>query len=191
MILTILLSKDWQIYQRKFSSWIPAKIIHKGQQFLQHFISMSWGYLKAQLIVTSVTVVVLIIGFYLVKIDGAFTLGVAFGLVDFIPIIGVGLLLWPWIMYCLVTGQFVIAIELSIIYLIIVGLRQFLEPKLVSEQIGVSALFVISIGYLCFLLFGLLGVLLTPVMLITIQSIKRSQLDLLIFNYIRYGKQSY
>lgn len=191
MILTILLSKDWETYQQRLSSWVPEKIIHKGQQFLQYFISMSWGYLKAQLIVTSVTIVVLIIGFYFLKIDGAFTLGIAFGLIDFIPIIGVGLLLWPWIIYCLVTGQFIIAIELSIIYLIIVGLRQFLEPKLVSEQIGMSALFVISIGYLSFLLFGLLGVLLTPIMLITIQSIKRSQLDQLIFDYIRYGKQFY
>lgn len=191
MILTILLSKDWETYHRRLSSWMPDKIKQKGQQFLHHFISMSCGYLKAQLIVTSVTVVVLMIGFYLLKIDGAFSLGIAFGLIDFIPIIGVGLLLWPWIIYCLVTGQFIIAIELSIIYLIIVGLRQFLEPKLVSEQIGMNALFVISIGYLCFLLFGLTGVLLTPIMLITIQSIKRSKLDLLIFDYIRYGKQLY
>ena len=191
IILTILLSKDWDIYQQKLSNCIPGKIIQKGHQFLQHFISISWRYLKAQLIVTSLTTVVLIIVFFLLKIDGAFTLGIAFGLIDFIPIIGVGLLLWPWIIYCLVTGQFIIAIELSIIYLIIVGVRQFLEPKLVSEQIGMSALFVISIGYLCFLLFGLLGILLTPMMLITIQSIKLSQLDQLILDYIRYGKHLY
>lgn len=188
MILTILLCKDWKTYQQRLTNWIPGKIIKISRQFFQHFIKVSWGYLKAQLIVTSVTIVVLIISFYLLKIDRAFALGLVIGLIDFIPIIGVGLLLWPWIIYCLITRQFIIATELSIIYLIIVGIRQFLEPKLISEQIGMNALFVISIGYLCFLSFGLLGVLFTPVMLITIQAIKHSQLDQMIYHYIRFGR---
>lgn len=188
MILTILLCKDWKTYQQGLTNWIPGKMIKISRQFFQHFIKVSWGYLKAQLIVTSLTIVVLIISFYFLKIDRAFALGLIIGLIDFIPVIGVGLLLWPWIIYCLITRQFIIATELSIIYLIIVGIRQFLEPKLISEQIGMNALFVISIGYLCFLSFGLLGVLFTPVMLITIQAIKHSQLDQRIYHYIRFGR---
>lgn len=188
MILTILLCKDWKTYQQRLVNWLPKKISQISRLFFRYFIKISWGYIKAQLIVTSVTIVVLIIGFYFIKIDRAFTLGLVIGLIDFIPIIGVGLLLWPWIIYCLITRQFIIATELSIIYLIIVGIRQFLEPKLISEQIGMNALFVISIGYLCFLSFGLLGVLFTPVMLITIQAIKHSQLDQMIYHYIRFGR---
>ncbi|GAA4078099.1 AI-2E family transporter [Amphibacillus indicireducens] len=187
-ILTILLCKDWKAYQQRLVNWLPKKISQISRLFCRYFIKISWGYIKAQLIVTSVTIVVLIIGFYFLKIDRAFTLGIVVGLIDFIPIIGVGLLLWPWIIYCLITRQFIIAIELSIIYLIIVGVRQFLEPKLVSEQIGMNALFVISIGYLCFLSFGLFGVLFTPIMLITIQAIKLSQLDQMVYRYIRFGR---
>ena len=190
MILTILLCKDWKTYQQRLVNWLPKKISQISRLFFRYFIIISWGYIKAQLFVTSVTIVVLIIGFYFIKIDRAFTLGLVIGLIDFIPIIGVGLLLWPWIIYCLITRQFIITIELSIIYLIIIGVRQFLEPKLVSEQIGMNALFVISIGYFCFLCFGLFGVLFTPIMLITIQAIKRSQLDQMVYHYIRFGKAS-
>src|SRR5699024_8681684 len=69
MIMTILLCKDWKTYQQRLTNWIPRKIIKISRQFFQHFIKVSWGYLKAQLIVTSVTIVVLIISFYLLKID--------------------------------------------------------------------------------------------------------------------------
>lgn len=188
IILTILLCKDWEKYKYYLTKWLTKKAVNKTSEFSRHFFSMGWGYIKAQLLVCLATTIVLIIGFYFINIDRAFGVGVAFGLIDFIPIIGVGILLWPWIIYCLVTSQFIVAIELAVIYIIIVCLRQFLEPKLVSEQIGMNSFFIISIGYLCILYFGLWGILYTPIVLITIQSIKRSQLDQIVYRYIVNGQ---
>lgn len=188
LILTVLLSKDWHLYIKKIKQLLPDRSIEKIVEVHKHFVSIGWGYLKAQLIVSAMTTFVLIIGFYLLEIDNALALAITFGLIDLIPLIGVGLILWPWMIFSLITGGFMLTIKLSIIYMIIVCIRQFLEPRLVSRQVGTNSLFVIALGYLAYSLFGIFGILLTPLTLISIQTIKASKLDQIILNYIRFGK---
>ncbi|WP_440896088.1 AI-2E family transporter [Amphibacillus sp. Q70] len=189
LILTVLLSKDWQVYLEKVSQSLPQSSIKKIAEVRKHFINIGWGYLKAQLIVSSVTTLILLIGFNLLKIENALALAFTFGLIDLVPLIGVGLLLWPWMIYSLITGGFILTIKLSVIYIIIVCVRQLLEPRLVSKQIGSNSLFVIGIGYLCYSLFGIFGLLFTPLILISVQTIKASELDQIMLHYIRFGKQ--
>ena len=190
LILIVLLSKDWQMYQQIGARFIPKHIKEKLLDIYQHFTRISLGYLKVELILSGVTSFILIVGFYMLNIENGVSLGLTFGLVDLIPIIGVGLLLWPWILYTLLTSSYTLTIGLSIIYIVIVCLRQFLEPKLISKQIGMNAFFIICIGYLCFLFFGIVGVLLTPFVLVSIQTMKESQMDQIILDYIRYGKDA-
>lgn len=189
LMLTILLSKDWKVYLGKVAQFVPESSIKKIAEVRKHFITIGWGYLKAQLIVSGVTTFILLIGFNILGIENPLTLALTFGLIDLVPLIGVGLLLWPWMIYSLITGGFILTIKLSVIYIIIVCLRQFLEPRLVSKQIGSNSLFVIGLGYLCYSLFGIFGLLFTPLVLISVQTIKASQLDQIILNYIRFGKQ--
>ena len=191
LILTILLSKDWHIYVSKLGRVIPEKTIKKASEVRRTFAQIGWGYLKVELIVSSATTFILMIGFYLLEIESPFILALSFGLIDLIPLIGVGLMLWPWMFYSLITGNFLLTIYLSIMYIIIVCIRQFLEPRLVSKQTGTNSLFVIALGYLCYLSFGIYGVLFTPIVLISIQTIKSCKLDQIIFNYIRFGKQAH
>lgn len=190
LILIVLLSKDWQKYQQVGARFIPKHVKEKLLDIYQHFTRISIGYLKVELIISGVTSLILIVGFYLLNIENGVSLGLTFGLVDLIPIIGVGLLLWPWILYTLLTGSYTLTIGLSIIYIVIVCLRQFLEPKLISKQIGMNAFFIICLGYLCFLFFGMVGVLFTPIVLVSIQTMKESQMDQIMLDYIRYGKDA-
>lgn len=189
LVLIVLLCKDWQKYQQTIKKILPNKLTDKIRDVVHHFIWISWTYLKVELIVSGVTTIILMIGFFLFGVEKAFFLGIALGLIDLIPIIGVGLLLWPWILYTLLTGSYSLTIGLSSLYIIIVCLRQFLEPKLISKKIGVNSFFVISLGYICFLFFGFYSLIITPLALISIQTIKESQLDQFILSYIRYGHE--
>jgi len=189
LVLIVLLCKDWQKYQQTIKKILPNKLTDKIRDVVHHFIWISWTYLKVELIVSGVTTIILMIGFFLFGVEKAFFLGIALGLIDLIPIIGVGLLLWPWILYTLLTRSYSLTIGLSSLYIIIVCLRQFLEPKLISKKIGVNSFFVISLGYICFLFFGFYSLIITPLALISIQTIKESQLDQFILSYIRYGHE--
>lgn len=188
LILTILLSKDWDLYVNKISKFVPNKLAKKANELRRNFLRIGWGYLKVELIVASVTTLILLIGFYLIEVQSPISLALTFGLIDLIPLIGVGLLLWPWIFYTLLTGNYLLTIQLAVIYIVIVCIRQILEPRLVSKQTGTNSLIVISIGYLGYILFGIYGIIFTPIALISIQTIKVSRIDTMLFNYIRFGK---
>ena len=78
--------------------------------------------------------------------------------VDFIPYIGVGTVFIPWILYQFFTEQFMLTIQLSILYIIVIIARQILEPKILASSIGIHPLIALIILFIGIQSFGILGV---------------------------------
>ena len=60
----------------------------------------------------------------------------AIGLVDALPIFGVGTILWPWILLSVVRGQWSWAVGLAVIYGVSNLARQWLEARYMGDRIG-------------------------------------------------------
>ncbi|MBQ4146247.1 MAG: AI-2E family transporter, partial [Clostridia bacterium] len=56
-----------------------------------------------------------------------------------------------------------LALGLVLLYLIITAVRQFVEPKIVGDQLGLPPVVSIVCIYLGYIWFGILGVILIPV----------------------------
>lgn len=78
-------------------------------------------------------------------------------------VLGTGGVVVPWIIIELIKGNVPLAIGLAVLYLIIIIVRNILEPKLVGKQIGLHPL-VIGLK-----VFGLIGILALPVTVVIIK----------------------
>ena len=123
-----------------------------------------FGWLWAQLKLAGVALVVLFIGFWALQIPYAPVWAVVVALVDAFPVLGVGTVLIPWSIICLLQGQQVRGIGLLGIYALVWLTRSVLEPKLVGKELGLDPLMTLVAMYAGFKLFGLVGMILSPVL---------------------------
>ncbi|MEM5598483.1 AI-2E family transporter [Niallia circulans] len=129
-----------------------------------------FGFLKAQLTLVSITTVIILIGLLILRVDYAITIALLTGIVDIIPYLGTGLIFVPWIIYEIITGQIVLAIGLSVLYIIVLVQRQIMEPKILSSNIGLDPLATLIALFVGFKLFGFIGLIVGPVSLVIVTS---------------------
>ena len=87
-------------------------------------------------------------------------------IVDILPVLGVGTVLIPWIIWEFTVGNTNLAVALGIVYIIILIIRQLIEPKLVSKQFGVHPLITLFAMYAGFKCLGFSGLIFGPIILI-------------------------
>ena len=85
------------------------------------------------------------------------------------PVLGTGTVLIPWAVYSFITGSFGLGIGLIVIYAAITVIRQVIEPKLVAGQLGLSPIVTIAALYFGLKIFGVLGMLITPILVIMLK----------------------
>lgn len=156
-------------YKRKYFTENPYFIA-----FRKDVLAVILGYLKAQLILMSVTFTICAIGLTIMGIPKAIPIALGIGLVDALPILGPAAVYMPWIISTLIIGNKAVAIKLFVLYLCTTITRQSLEPKVVSTQIGIHPLLTLTALYLGVKLLGVPGLILGPLTGVTlIASFKR------------------
>ncbi|MBO7252467.1 MAG: sporulation integral membrane protein YtvI [Oscillospiraceae bacterium] len=125
------------------------------------------GWLAAQLKLMGVTFILLLSGFFLLKIPNPFLWAAGTALVDAFPVLGTGAILLPWSLIRFLQGDSARAIGLAGIYVTVSLLRSALEPKLVGRQLGLDPLATLVILYVGFRLWGIPGMLLAPLIAVS------------------------
>ena len=122
------------------------------------------SYIKAQLILVSITFVISLIALTILKIP--FSPLVAFGIafVDLIPMVGPAFIYMPWIIFALLISEYSTGIGLLVAYLVTTLTRQTIEPKIVSNKIVTHPLITIISMYTCYRIFGVLGFILGAIL---------------------------
>ena len=87
-------------------------------------------------------------------------------LVDALPLLGAGVVLVPWGILCLLTGQAVRGIGLLVLCAVIQLLRSALEPRLLDKSMGLPPLAALAAMYAGFSAAGVWGLLLAPPLLV-------------------------
>lgn len=122
------------------------------------------GWLLAQLKLAAVTFALLLVGLWLLRIPNSLTLSGLITLVDAFPILGVGTVLLPWALVCILQKNFVQGLGLLGLYGGIWLIRSILEPKLVGKGLGLDPLLTLIAIYAGWRLLGITGMLLSPIL---------------------------
>ena len=142
--------------------WLKTSVrtIQKG------FLAAIGGYARAQLTIMSVIAAISILGLTIMRHPYAVMMGLIVCLFDALPMIGTGLIFWPWAVASLISGNYAMAVGLFIINAICFLSRQLLEPKVLGQQIGLHPLLVLMGIYIGLKVFGVFGLFLGPVLLV-------------------------
>jgi len=90
----------------------------------------------------------------------------------------------PWAILSSINGDIKLGISLIVLLIIMSTVRQFLEPKLVSKNIGVHPIFTLIAMYTGFKVIGIIGLLLGPIVLIIVKNIFSNLIDKGVFKVI-------
>ena len=128
-------------------------------------IKILFKYIRSYALILSITFAELMIGFgimhFITGLQNIFLLALLIAVFDILPIVGTGTILIPWAIISLIIGDYASAICLLVIYAVITVVRQFIEPKIVGQQVGlhpVATLLAMIVGSRLFGGLGLLGV---------------------------------
>lgn len=96
---------------------------------------------------------------------------------DALPILGSGTVMLPWAVICSIQGNINLAIALVVLFAIISIVRQLLEPKVVSNEIGIHPIFTLIAMYTGYKVIGILGMLIGPIVIIILKAIFETLID--------------
>lgn len=164
-VLTILASYFMTVEKDNISRVLREKTPKGIQDFCVKVrdicIQAMGGYFKAHFQIMVVIFFITVIPFTIMGISYSGLLAVIIAVVDFLPFFGAGTILIPWAVYRLITGSYRYAIILVVLYLVIMVVRQLLEPKLIGDSIGISSFEILIFMLIGYRLCGMLGLILS------------------------------
>jgi sporulation integral membrane protein YtvI len=171
IILAFFLSIEVEIWRRLFKEKSP-KTFRNAYYFLkEHVFSGIGQYLKAQLKLIGSTFVIVLAGLLILGIYNAFSVALLAALFDLLPLLGVATIFIPWIIYLLIIGEFYLGVWLMVLMITVILVRQFMEPKIMADSLGVSAFTVMAFMIVSLSIFGVSGVILSPLLIILIKAL--------------------
>ncbi|WP_256760097.1 AI-2E family transporter [Cohnella sp. WQ 127256] len=171
IILAYFLSIEIDTWKRLGKERSP-KTIKVAFEFLRLNVFKGIGaYLKAQGKLISITFIVIFIALLALGVNNAFSIALLAGFFDVLPLLGVSTLFIPWIVYLFVTGETNLAIWLTGLLLVVTLTRQFLEPRITGQTVGVSAFTMLAFMMVSLSVFGVAGLILAPILMILLKAL--------------------
>ncbi|ODP29040.1 sporulation integral membrane protein YtvI [Paenibacillus sp. PK4536] len=188
VLSAFFISNSWEKHTRIVSGWFPSNIRLTMVTIWRDLQKALLGYVRAQFILISITGIIVIIGLFILRVESALLIGLLIGAVDLLPYLGVGIVMIPWAIYNFMSGDLSLGIGLSVLYVIVLVVRQIMEPKVLASSVGLDPLATLISMFVGLKLFGALGLLIGPVTLVIVSALNRANVFRDLRNYIVNGK---
>jgi sporulation integral membrane protein YtvI len=148
----------------------------KVADVLENLRQAIFGFIRAQLILSILTYLVCFVGLMVLRVSYPLAIALLVSVGEFIPVVGTALIFVPWAGYQFLNGHSGSAIEILVLFIVIVLFRRVVEPKILSDSVGISSLAALISVYVGFELVGVVGIFLGPVLVIIYQAMRRAGL---------------
>lgn len=182
ILATLFIGFDKTYIKETFAHQLPDKWLEMLQNISTNVFSAMLAYFKSVFTIILITFCELLIGLTIIDLIGfdikyllAVAVGIAF--VDALPILGCGTVLIPWAVFLALTGNIGMALAIFILYIVITVIRNLIEPKIVSHNIGVHPIITLLAMFIGFKLFGILGLIFGPITIFILKGIFSKQLE--------------
>lgn len=180
---TFIISADIQSLKVFIKKQVPKTWVDKLKSIKGDVFNMILVYFKAQLILITLSFFELIIGLNIISstvqgIPYTLTIAIIIGIIDALPILGSGLILTPWYIISLLNANFKLALALFILHMVLIVVRQSLEPRLISKEVATHPLITLMAMYAGFKLFGVIGFLVGPIIMLILKNVFSRELEI-------------
>jgi len=154
VVVFFLIMKDME----KIKSGVKNCIFGRELTFFyRRCIIVFKAYIKAQLIIMIIVAALSVFGLTLAGNRYAWLIGVSVGVLDALPLFGAGVILVPITLLAFINGNLVRAAIIFTTFIACYFAREFLEPKLMGDKMGVNPIMTLMGIYVGYKLFGFLG----------------------------------
>ena len=170
IIAAVLLAKDYnEIMEKVHGKEELECMIKVGKRVFRHIGT----FLKAQLIILWIISLLCALALFFGGFEDGIVIGLFTGFMDMLPFIGTGLVLMPLAFWQVLNGYYAKAVICVILYVVCALTREFLEPKLIGERMGIFPVVILFSVYAGVKLFGISGIVKGPLALITVYELYR------------------
>jgi sporulation integral membrane protein YtvI len=134
-------------------------------------------FLRAYGLLFLITFAELLLAFLILGVNYSFVLALVIAVVDVLPVLGTGTVLIPWGIVLLMIGNYGLGAGILVTYVIILVLRQVLEPRIVGKFIGLSPLAALASMYIGLKLLGIAGLFIFPLAAILLTKILNDKIQ--------------
>lgn len=165
VISTFFIAADY----RRITAFCFNQMSERGREiFLQtkrYVLGTLLVCIRSYLIIMCITFAELSLFFSLIGLKHAVLIAACIAVFDVLPILGTGGIMIPWSVIALVSGRTTLALKLIIIYLVVTVIRNIVEPKIVSSQLGLHPVVTMMSLFVGAQLFGGIGLFAGPILL--------------------------
>nr|MBO2493930.1 sporulation integral membrane protein YtvI [Clostridia bacterium] len=176
LVASFFMSRDREKISRFVYKQMPEGWRNKIRTVKDDLFTALVGFIKAQAILISVTFIELLIGYSLIGVKYVFSSALITAVVDALPLLGTGTILIPAAAVNLIMGNVARGFAFIALYIVILIVRQFLEPKVVGQSLGLHPLVTLISIYVGLRLFGIIGLFLGPLVVAIIKALQKAKI---------------
>ena len=152
--------------------FMPADIRSRAEDMRKRIVRAVGRYLRAYAVIFALTFFEILAGLLILCPQYCFIGALGIALIDVLPVLGAGLVLIPWGLICLLTGNVFRGVGLIVLYLAVTVIRQTVEPKIIGGSLGIHPLLTLTGIFVGYRLFGVGGMILAPIIICVIKEIR-------------------
>ena len=176
VIAWILFTKDYKKVVKFIKLQLPDKHKNLLSETKKIFSSTILKMCRAYGLIMFITFCENFLGLTILNLIGVmknsyvFVIAICIAVFDILPVAGSGGILIPWSLIALVSGNVGQCVGLLILYAVITVIRQYIEPKIVGDSLGVHPLVTLAGLYFGLKLFGFMGMFIVPICVMTLKA---------------------
>ena len=175
VVSTFFISLDFDCIIAFMKRCLPARVREAVSETVTTGVSSIGKILISYIVIMFMSFAELSIGFLLLRVPYAVGLGLLVSIIDIMPILGTGLVLIPWALIAAVLRNVRMAVGIALLYIVMLAVRNVVEPKLVGKQMGLHPLATLISMFLGLQLFGIAGLFGFPIALSLALKLRISQ----------------
>ena len=142
---------------------LPERVFTAGDSVKRALTEIVWQFLRSYFIIFLITWAEIALGLLFLKQPYWLLIALLIAIFDAFPIVGSGMIMLPWSLITLFTGDTRKGIPLLILYAVVVSVRQIIEPRIVGNHVGLRPIVTLFCMYVGNKLFGGLGLFALPI----------------------------
>ncbi|MBR5702318.1 MAG: sporulation integral membrane protein YtvI [Oscillospiraceae bacterium] len=164
IISTIFMATTFESIIRFLKKNMPEKVTETAGYVVKSFRNVIMKYGISYLIIMLMTFAEIAIGLLIIGKPHALLIAALIAVFDIFPIVGAGLILLPWTVITFIQGKVLQGIGMAILYVVVIIVRQIMEPRIVGRQVGLPPLVTLACMFVGTSLFGGVGLFGLPIL---------------------------
>jgi len=167
-------SRDREELSHQYSQLLPSKWRGIANQVKTEVLVTSANFIRVECLLVIITASLTTLIFWLLGIPGYIAYGYLAGILDFLPVLGPGLLYLPLFFGYLLFQEYSLALLVFFSYFLVLLVRQLVEIRLIGVNLNLHPLLALFLIYAGMSFFGLAGILLSPFLVIILRAVYRT-----------------